>query len=86
MWECDWDREVKSSEDLKQFLESYKMVEPLNPRDAFFGGRTNAIRLQHVVNDDQGEQIKYVNVTSLYSWVNKTQQYPTGHPTIITNP
>ena len=77
MWECDWDREVQNNEDLKQFLGSHEMVEPLNPRDAFFGGRTN---------EDQGEQIKYVDVTSLYPWVNKTQQYPTGHPIIITNP
>ena len=52
----------------------------------FFGGRTNAVRLHHVANEDQGEQIKYVDVTSLYPWVNKTQQYPTGHPIIITNP
>jgi len=86
MWECDWDREVKSNEDLKQFLASYEMVEPLNPRDAFFGGRTNAVRLHHVANEDQGEQIKCVDVTSLYPWVNKTQQYPLGHPIIIINP
>ena len=65
MWECDWERDVKSNEDLKQFLESYEMVEPFNPRDAFFGGRTNAVCLHHVVNEDQGEQIKYVDVTSL---------------------
>jgi len=85
MWECDWDREVKSNEDLKQFLASYEMVEPLNPRDAFFGRRTNAVRLHHVANEDQGEQIKYVDVTSLYPRVNKTQQHTLGYPIIITN-
>ena len=86
MWECDWGREVKSNGDLKQFLASYETVEPLNPRDAFFGGRTNAVRLHYVADEDQGEQIKYVDVTSLYPWVNKTRQYPIGHPIIITNP
>ena len=25
-------------------------------------------------------------MTSLYPWVNKTQEYPVGHPTVITNP
>ena len=60
MWECDWDPEVKSNEDLKQFLASYEMVEPLDPRDAFFGERTNAVRLHHVVNDDQGERNKSI--------------------------
>ena len=87
MWECDWDRDVKSNEELKRFLASYEMVEPLKPDEMpSFGGRTNAVRLHHVANEDQGEQIKYVDVTSLYPWVNKTQQYPTGHPIIITNP
>ena len=57
-----------------------------NPRDAFFGRRINAVRLHHVANEDQGEEIKYVDVTSLYPWVNKAQQYPNGHPIIITNP
>ena len=86
MWECDWDHEVKSNEDLKQFLASYETVEPLNPRDDFFGERTNGVRLHHAAIEEQGEQIKYVDVTSLYPWVNKTQQYPTGHPIVITNP
>ena len=58
MWECDWDREVKSNQDLKQFLASYEMVDTLNPRNAFFGGRTNSVRLHHAANEDQGEQIK----------------------------
>ena len=62
MWECDWDHQVKSNEDLKQFQASYQMVEPLNP---FFGRRTNTIRLNHVASEDQGEQIKYVDVNLL---------------------
>ena len=67
IWVCDWDREAKRNEDLKQILASYEMVQPLNPRDAFFfffggggGGRTDAACLHH-----HGEQIKYVDVTSL---------------------
>ena len=39
-----------------------------------------------MANEDQCEQVNYVDVTSLYLWVNKTQQYPTDHPIIITNP
>ena len=86
VWECDWDRDTKSNDELKQFLATYEVVEPLNPRHAFFGGRTNAVRLHHEVDESQNEKIKYVDVTSLYPWVNKTQQYPTGHPVIVTNP
>ena len=61
-------------------------VEPLSPRDAFFGGRTNALKLHYESKEDEGEQIKYVDMTSLYPWVNKTHEYPVGHPTVITNP
>ncbi|GIX98241.1 DNA-directed DNA polymerase [Caerostris extrusa] len=50
----------------------------LNPRDAFFGGRTNALKLFY-----EGSA-KYVDFTSLYPWVNKYCVYPIGHPEIIT--
>jgi len=86
MWECNWDREVNTNEALQRFLATYQKVDPLEPRNAFFGGRTNAVRLYHPVDQSQGEQIKYVDVTSLYSWVNKTCEYPVGHPEILTNP
>ena len=52
-WEYDWDRGVKSNENLKEFLASYERVEPLNPRDAFFGGRTNTVRLHHEVAENE---------------------------------
>ena len=34
----------------------------------------------------KGEEIRYVDVTPLYSWVNKNCPYPIGHPQIITQP
>ena len=34
----------------------------------------------------QGEQTKYVDVTSLYPWVNKECVYPVEHPQVIVNP
>ena len=83
-WECDWDRECRDNEDLATFLVQHPVVEPLQPRDAFFGGRTNAVKLHHRVVED-GETIKYQDVTSLYPWVNKYGIYPIQHPTIITD-
>ena len=32
------------------------------------------------------EQIRYVDVTSEYPWVNKYVEYPVGHPTICLEP
>ena len=34
----------------------------------------------------EGEEIRYVDVTSLYPWVNKNCPYPIGHPRITTQP
>ena len=70
MWECDWNKQ------------SIKVNEPLKPRDALFGGRTNAIKLFYECNTN--EKIKYYDYTSLYPYVQKYCRFPIGHPTIIT--
>ena len=44
-WECDWDRKVKKDLGLQEFLSTLNLVHPLNPCNAFFGGRTNAATL-----------------------------------------
>jgi len=85
-WECEWDKDVKTDPELQQFLVDFEIVDPLQPRDAFFGGRTNAVKLHHKIDTAQEEQIKYMDVTSLYPWVNKTGEYPVGHPDILVNP
>ena len=84
MWECEWTKEKKTDPEIQEFVKELKIQDPLNPREAFFGGRTNAVKLYHKAQPD--EQIWYVDVTSLYPWVNKTQMYPIGHPVFITHP
>ena len=83
-WECAWDKEVKSHPSIQSFLSTMVTTPPLQPRDAFFGGRTGAVSLHHQAGP--GEKIYYVDVTSLYPWVNKTTCYPLGHPTIFYEP
>ena len=84
MWECEWDKLVDTDEAVQRFLNSFDLVAPLEPREAFFGGRTGAVALHAVAGE--GEEIRYVDVTSLYPWVNKNCPYPIGHPKIITQP
>lgn len=84
MWECDFKKAMKTDPDLIAFLKEFELVEPLNPRKAFFGGRTGATTLHFVAGPD--EEIKYVDVTSLYPFVNKNRVYPVGQPEIFTNP
>ena len=85
MWECDWKRESRQNQELKDFLASQDFVAPLQPRDAFFGGRTNAVTLHKTVDPNFDETIHYQDVTSLYPWVNKYAEYPVGHLEIHTN-
>jgi len=59
MWECRW---VKS----KEYKISNDIVEPLNPRDTFYGGRTNASKLKV-----QNKILRYIDVCSLYPTVRK---------------
>ena len=46
-WECELKKELKEDEEMKQFFDEYEIVDPLQPRDAFYGGRTNATKLFH---------------------------------------
>ena len=81
-WECEFLQEIRESTPLQIFLASLDLQEPLEPRDAFFGGRTNATCLYREVQED--EKIFYADITSLYPWTNKYKRYPIGHPQIIT--
>ncbi|CAH3184744.1 unnamed protein product [Porites lobata] len=43
MWECEWDQWVDTDETVQRFLHSFDLAAPLEPREAFFGGRTGAL-------------------------------------------
>jgi hypothetical protein len=73
MWEHEYDANPPPI--------SEPVVDRLNARDSFFGGRTNATRLHYKI--EPGEKIGYADFTSLYPSVNKQCAYPIGHPKII---
>ena len=56
MWECDLMKEMEHNEDMKRCFEEHELVDPLQPRDAFYGGRTNAAKLLHECQE--GEEIR----------------------------
>lgn len=37
-WECQLARELQENEEMKAFFNSIKHIDPLDPRDAFYGG------------------------------------------------
>jgi hypothetical protein len=63
MWEHDWDQMVKDDPELLKWVRNYTARIFLNPRDAFFGGRTEAVKLYYKIL--RGERISYLDVTSL---------------------
>ena len=70
------------------FIRAHKylhtLAEPMDPRAAFYGGRTNAVKLYHKIDEAKGEKILYKDVCSLYPWVCKYGSFPVGHPEVIT--
>ncbi|XP_055344851.1 uncharacterized protein LOC129592761 isoform X3 [Paramacrobiotus metropolitanus] len=82
IWEHEFADQIKSDPELRSFVQKLSFIAPLDPRDAFYGGRTNAVKLFHQISGD--ETISYYDVNSEYPYVNKNKRYPVGHPTIIT--
>ena len=52
-WECELKKELEEDEEMKRFFDEHKIVDPLQPRDAFYGGRTNATKLFHECQGDE---------------------------------
>ena len=52
-WECELKKEMEEDEEMKRFFNEHKIVDPLQPRDAFYGGRTNAAKLFHECQGDE---------------------------------
>ena len=83
MWEKDFDIMMKKPE-VQEVLKDFQYSEPLNPRDAFYGGRTGACKLYQKAGENQ--KIKYQDYVSLYPSVLFKYDYPIGRPEIITQP
>ena len=81
-YEC----QLIKNKEFQKFAKSFDqvIVEPLNPRDSFYGGRTNATKLLYKFKEN--ECGCYVDFCSLYPTVQYHQKYPVGHPIKIHNP
>ncbi|XP_024117194.2 uncharacterized protein LOC112138787 [Oryzias melastigma] len=83
MWEHEWSDLTQKNTEVKRFLEKFQPPEPLLPRDSLYGGRTCPMKLRYTASEN--EAVHYVDVTSLYPYVNATSSYPLGHPTVFHN-
>ena len=84
MWECEFRVMLVQQEDLKCLERELNMLPRLDPRDAFYGGRTNAVKLYREATECK--KIGYVDICSLYPMVLKNDEFPIGIPEVITCP
>ena len=73
---------MKNSETL--WILNLPILDPLQPRDALFGGRTNSTKLYHEIDESTQNELKYIDVCSLYPFICKYGHFPLGHPTILS--
>ena len=88
IWECEYKKDRENDICMKQYFhERYNLHSKLKKygnakiRESFFGGRVNNLKFYHSVEED--EEIKYLDVCSLYPYVLKNRKFPIGHPEII---
>lgn len=93
MRECVW-RDWKADPDIArelreiEYLLPHRHSTPIEPRDALYGGRTEAFRLLYEPEEPSkdGEYCESVDVKSLYPYVMKRKSYPVGRPVVIQRP
>ena len=86
VWECEWNRLKANCDDIQRFVDGLGLVDRLEPRDALYRVRTEAVKLYATADPEKDESIRYLDFTSLYPWVNKNCTYPVGHPVIMKEP
>jgi hypothetical protein len=82
IWGCEFRKLLRENPGLENELSSHPYVKnsPINIRDALYGGRTEATKTWYRVKE--GEEIRYVDVISLYPYICKYGKFPVGHPKV----
>ena len=82
IWDHDFKQQKNENEQLRDYIAQLDLTERLDPRESFFGGRTNASQLYY--KTEEHERVNYADFCSLYPYINKYARYPVGHPVILT--
>jgi hypothetical protein len=74
-------REKNADPEMRAFFDEMETKGSIDPKDAFFGGRTCVHKIHAEANDEF--EIFYVDIISLYPFINGTFKYPIKVPEII---
>lgn len=86
IWECEFKLLMKSDPYFTNIKYQNELfgVEPIRPRDAFCGGRTECFTMIAVAGEDH--KIYYYDFTSMYAYIMKYKRMPIGNPEFIAYP
>ena len=82
IWECGWKAQCKKLSIDPRGDEVFTVLEPLIPRDAYFGGRVNCTKMLYHCTGT--EKIFFMDVSSMYPTVQCQYPFPIGLPQILT--
>jgi hypothetical protein len=80
IWECKFKQQLKANPDQALAVKQMEVPEPMDPREAFYGGRTNCRQMYHKCKE--GERIKYIDICR-YNIITPSVPIITHYP--ITN-
>lgn len=80
IWSHEVDEQLKHDVEMQKKFDEYLDEGPINIRAGFMGGRTGPLKLYHEAQP--GEEISYLDVTSLYPFINSIVRYMTDHPKV----
>jgi hypothetical protein len=84
VWECQFTKLLKENPDLQALALELDLQPRLDPRNSFYGGRTNAVKLFQ--ESEKGQRIGYADICSLYPMVLKNDEFPVGIPEVLVSP
>lgn len=83
VWECEVNEMLKCDKEMKKFFENTFSFGPLDPRQAYFGGRTGPLKMVCDLSaSHSGKRISYLDVQSLYPYTNYVTELPLGIPDV----
>ena len=77
-WSCEFKIDLVQKPQWKNYIKHLNIVDSIDLRDCYFGGRTNALILYKQFSAE--EKGRYVDFCSLYPDILKYQKFPVGHP------
>jgi hypothetical protein len=80
-WTCEIKKQMKENPEMKKYMDEIPDKGPINPRDAYFGGRTGNCRF--FAEADEEKEILMADIVSLYPYVMFSEKFPVGIPEIM---